>query len=562
MSDNTSYEKPAEELIQLFADEYFEKLYYFCLKKVSDNYEAEDLAADTAAAVIQELRKGTKPINFSAWVWQIAKNKYSVWAKNKRKKVNTFSGNDIDSIEIPDESKSDLADNVIHGEDMKLLRRELAFISSDYRDIIIAYYIEYKKIQDIADSLGLPIGTVKSKLSRSRNILKEGMEMAREFGVLSYKPENIDFIINGDPGINGEPWSVISKKLNKNLLLAAYRTPSTAEELAIEIGMALPYLEDELDALVQGEFLRKNGKKYETNLFIVSANAQKEVYTHLRKIQASLTEKIIALIENQVKSLDENGYQWHEGYQPYEDMKWAMLMFKIDEVSHGVLADINKQRSEPVKGNLGRYGHTKRPNGGEWDLLGMEDYKGDRPDFVGLHGAGTGCPENEEFVNFGQFKFKYKGIEHKTPVNITHEQAKALVAAAKKSIDAIPQKTLDELVGYGYLEKLEKTGGGYKPTFRVTFKEKIGEMNAEQSERHDRLYYEAYDIAKQHYNFCREIIYREIPEFFKNDQYQIDHACANIFQMRGAVLEGALDLGYINYADADNRKMLGAYLMI
>ena len=552
-----SDKKTIEELIQFFADEYYEKLYYFCLKKVSDNNEAEDLSSDIAISIIHELRKGTTPRSFSAWVWQIARNKYSAWSDKKRRKLNTFSERDIYSLEISDESN--LSDSLVRLEDIKLLRRELAFISSDYRNIIIAYYIEHRKIQDIADSLNLPIGTVKSRLSRSRNILKEGIEMAREFGVLSYKPENIGFIMNGKSGKNGEPWSVISKKLYKNILLAAYRTPSTAEELSIEIGMALTYLEDELDFLEQGEFLRKNGKKYETNFFIVSANAQEKVYTHLSAIQPLITEKIIALIENQVKSFDENGYQWHEGYQPYEDMKWEILMSKIDEVSLGVLSDINKNKTASVKANLSKYGHTIRPNGGEWDLLGMEEYNGEHPCFVGLHGAGVGKPEDEEYINFGQFKFKFKEIENKTPTNLTYEQAKALAAAAKNNTEKIQQRILDELVGYGYLEK---TDGSYKPTFRVTFKEKIGKLNAEQAANHDKLYYEAYNIAKEHYNFCREVIYREIPEFFKDDQYQIDHACANIFGMRGAVLEGALEKGYISYADNDERKMLGAYLII
>jgi len=550
-NDNT------EKLIQIFTDDYFEKLYYFCLKKVSNDNEAGDLSTDIALSIIKELRKGTTPDNFSAWIWKIAKNKYSVWADKKHKKANMFFRDNIDNIEFPDIYKFE--DDLIHREDIKLLRRELAFISGEYRNIVVAYYIDCRRIDDIAGSLNLPVGTVKSKLFRSRNILKEGMEMAREFGVLSYKPENIGFIMNGGSGKNGEPWSVISKKLNKNLLLASYRNPSTAEELAVEIGMALPYLEDELDALLQGEFLRKNGNKYETNFFIVSANAQEKVFVHLNEIQPSITEKIINLIENQAKNFDENGYKWHEGYQSYEDMKWAMLMLKIDEVSHGVLADIDKQQTIPVKMNLGRYGHTKRPNGGEWDLLGMEDYKGERPDFVGLHGAATGIPKNEEMINFGQFKFKYKGIEFKTPVNLTHEQAKALVASAKHETDGIPQHIFDELTEYGYLEK---NADEYKPTFRVTFKNKIGEMTEEQSAVHDRLYYEAYNIALEHYKFCREIIYSEIPDFFKDDQYQIDHACANIFEMRGAVLEGALKKGYINYDDNDERKMLGAYLMI
>jgi hypothetical protein len=69
-------------------------------------------------------------------------------------------------------------------------------------------------------------------------------------------------------------------------------------------------------------------------------------------------------------------------------------------------------------------------------------------------------------------------------------------------------------------------------------------------------------IALTHYQFCRNIIFEEIPNFLKDDQYQIEHACANIYEMRGAVLEEALKTGYITYSDNDSRYMLGAYLII
>ena len=69
-------------------------------------------------------------------------------------------------------------------------------------------------------------------------------------------------------------------------------------------------------------------------------------------------------------------------------------------------------------------------------------------------------------------------------------------------------------------------------------------------------------IAMRHYLFCREQIHKEIPTFLKDDEYQIDHACANIFNLRGAILEEALRQGYIFYADNDERKMLGTFLKI
>jgi len=533
--------KQNENLIQVFTDEYFEKLYYFCLKKVSDKNEAEDLSAEIAMNIIKELRKGTVPDNISAWVWKIARNKYSQWADMKNKRVNTFSGNDIDILKITDNFNLD--DDLIQQEDIKLLRRELAFISGEYRNVLVAYYVEFRSIKDISDSLNLPIGTVKSKLFRSRNILKEGINMAREFGMLSYNPEHINFLVNGNTGELGTPFSIINRNVCRNILIATYRTPSTAEELAMEIGVALPYMEDEISNLVWNGLLRQNGKKYETNFFIVSAKAQKSASEHLKLITSDLTDKIIALIDYRINCYEENGYQWHEGYQPYEDMKWVMLIEKVDEVHWGVIDEIKKSRNEEYAGR------TKRPDGGEWDLLGFEErkkYEGE-PAGVGMHGI--------------QYKFNYKNIRDKTPNTLTVEQRAALTAVAKQNISEISQSLLDELTGFGYIEKTTDNCG-YKPTFFVQFKDKIGELTAEQTKIYEGLYKEAHKIMINHYNFCKGIVYNEIPDFLKNDQRHIDFACNNISNERGAVLESALEKGYISYADNDERKMLGAYLIL
>lgn len=63
-----------------FAENYMEKLFYFCLKKTGSSTEAEDLTQDIALHILTALNRGTIPESFSAWVWQIARNRYSVWA--------------------------------------------------------------------------------------------------------------------------------------------------------------------------------------------------------------------------------------------------------------------------------------------------------------------------------------------------------------------------------------------------------------------------------------------------------------------------------------------------
>ena len=206
-----------DRLVSEFAENYMEKLFYFCLKKTGRSVEAEDLTQDIALQIIIALNKGTLPTSFSAWIWQIARNRYSVWAKEKHDRNESVTGSDISDYELEDESRN-ILDEMIYAEQTALLRRELAFIKSDYRNIVVAYYIENKSTREIALSLSLPANTVKSRLLRARQILKEGMDMAREFGKRSYNPEEIVYSnICTAPGELGQPWTLMDPKLNQNI---------------------------------------------------------------------------------------------------------------------------------------------------------------------------------------------------------------------------------------------------------------------------------------------------------------------------------------------------------
>ena len=544
-------------LINEFAENYMEKLFYFCLKKTGSHIEAEDLTQDIALQIITALNKDTIPTSFSAWVWQIARNRYSVWAKEKHNRNESVTGSDIGDYEIEDESEN-ILDEMIHTEQLALLRRELAFIKSDYRNIVVAYYIENKSVRDIASSLSISISAIQQRLHRARIILKEGMNMAREFGKLSYNPENISFINNGLHGANHEPWNYISRSLCKNILLAAYRNPATAEELAMEVGVALPYMEEELSALVDATLMKKSGNKYETNFFIVSADAQEKIYAHLRGIAPELTKAVFDTMEYNIERSNENAPEWHEGYQSYEDMKWALLMIEADNVYFDTLKPFNKNAKDVP--NIGPWGHTIRPNGGEWDLLGMESHNGDEPDFVGLSGCVSNPNEKDlPEIMFRQFRYKYCGLEKRTPPVLTYADGQAMVAVADGKSAEIDSTILKRLESYGYIKKSED---GYIPTIMVMRKEKAHKMPDEIKAQFELLRRKATDIATRHYLFCREQIYKEIPDFLKEDVFQIDHACANIFAMRGAVLEEAIRQGYLTFDKDNDKQMLGAYLVI
>ncbi len=363
------------KLINEFVDNYMEKLFYFCLKKTGNNVEAEDLTQDIALQIITALNKGTIPTSFSAWVWQIARNRYSVWAKAKHKRNETISASDISDYEIADVSKNTL-DEMICTEQLALLRRELAFIKSDYRNIVVAYYIEHKSIREIALSLSLPENTVKSKLFRAREILKEGMEMAREFGKRSYNPEHVVFAASGDQP-SGLPWKAVNRKIPNNILLQASNSPSTIEELSMELGVALPYMEEEVEILHQATLLEKQGDKYITNFFILDKDCQMEIYNGLRQGAKERSRLISEFMDDRIADIRNLGIAGEH----IDDniIRWWLVPHLIDRLIEA-----------SVKSKSNVYEPPKRANGETWGFVGYEIFEYPKELGMGQNGAGNG----------------------------------------------------------------------------------------------------------------------------------------------------------------------------
>lgn len=535
-----------EMLIKALTDEYAEKLFYFCLKKTGDSVEAEDLTSDILVSILSALQKGTEPSNFSAYVWQIARNRYAAWAKRRRRERESVSGTDITEYEPADEN-SDIEEQTIYNEQLALLRRELAFVSSDYRNILIAYYFENKHVREIAEALGLPKGTVESKLHRARKILKEGMEMAKEFGVRSYKPEEINFVNNCSAfGDYGQPWTILRHAMYKNIFLEAYDNPSTAEELALELGVALPYMEDELNYLVEQTFLVKDGNKYETDFPIISRETQEKVAAK----NASLTAKITSLLEKLLDTFHaacvRAGISYYGDYVGYEDAKWTLLMRTYDWFRYPTHA---------------RLKYRERPNDGRWEIVGYQISNRPHLPFVGLHGCFS-TRDDLPSVNFDQFKFMHGDIHLQTPEYVSHEEGYALQLVAKGQWKECSKGMLDNLLQYGYIRT---DGEGYVPNILI-FDGRLSDKYVSELCEEDRNEIRSladqirklFDELAEHSN---KVTMSDLPTRFRKNESICALACSNVGFDRSDVLEQALADGWIKH-DENTSKVIGAYLIL
>lgn len=389
--------------------------------------------------------------------------------------------------------------------------------------------------------------------------------MAREFGKMSYKPEDVRFIKDGKNGLCGEPWTIVEHLMNKNILLAAYRNPSTAEDLAMELGIALPYMEDELERLVRETLLVKNGCKYEANLPIISAKTQRAIYNNQLSIAKKLTDKIIEIIELEKRVYEAKGY-YNEGYQSFDDSKWVLLPKYADEVLGAVQRDLQKKPDNSLKssgniGEAGASGRTIRPNGGCWELVGMENLGAENncPPFPGKHG----CPYSEEELksgrNFQFWEFKYYWLEacQKIPEFLTPLEGNALNLAARGKAQEADKDALERLASYGYLKK---EGASYIPTILVTNLDKLEKRTPAEAVEAERLIKEATDIVKPSYSYCKEMITKDVPEYIMNRSHQIESTALMIYTLRGFVIGEAMKQGYIKYEPDSLKTVLGAYM--
>ena len=537
-----------DRLINEFAESYMEKLFYFCLKKTGGNDEAEDLTQDIALQILTALNKGTVPTSFSAWVWQIARNRYSVWAKEKHSRNESVTGSDIGDYEIEDKSEN-ILDEMIHTEQMALLRRELAFIKSDYRNIVVAYYIENKSVRDIASSLSVSISAVQQRLHRARIILKEGMDMAREFGKRSYNPEEIVYSnICTAPGELGQPWTLMDPKLNQNIFLACYDNPMTAEELAIEVGVALPYMEDVVRHLTSQTLLVKNGEKYETNFPIISREAQQKIHFYYEGILPQLIALITEDIDRLMAQYEEAGLCYYGEYQSYEEAKWMLLM-DFYESLYSLCANSPKDK----------LGNTPRQNRGIWDVVGFEkcDFC---PDLVGFH-----C----QYDGFVHYRFGYCGIQNRTPANLTKDEAhelRLMVEGKKSKNESIREK----LIKYGYAYKKEgkfiPNVGVIKQSTCQAFlkfckKEKFSPEFVEHSNVRGKLNESILQTIETINNAVCEILVSDLPKCVRDDEKIVNALLESICTTShtlGYIVKYALASGWLKY-DENTSPAVGAY---
>lgn len=158
-------------------------------RMVGTDEEALDLSQDTYLEAWRSLRSLKDPGAFRTWVFRIAANKARDFLKRRR--VPTSS---LDALGAGPEEREDgtafeprdpgpePAAAVLADERAERVRKAMESLPEGHREVVWMYYVGELEVKEIAAALGLPKGTVLSRLARGRDALRRELEPYLEEG--------------------------------------------------------------------------------------------------------------------------------------------------------------------------------------------------------------------------------------------------------------------------------------------------------------------------------------------------------------------------------------------
>lgn len=158
--------KGQEEAYIFLLEQYGNRLLSTCYLILKDKGEAEDVVQETFIRVFKNIHSFKGKSGLYTWIYSIALN----LSRDKLRKKH-----DNLSLEEDWVGASDVEYQVEKNFDRDLLRIELFKMNVIYREVLVLFYFEELSIKEISKLLDEKEGTIKSKLSRGRNMLKESL---------------------------------------------------------------------------------------------------------------------------------------------------------------------------------------------------------------------------------------------------------------------------------------------------------------------------------------------------------------------------------------------------
>ncbi len=146
--------------------------------------EAQDVCQETFLAAFRNLSSFRGEAKFSSWLYRIALNAcHSRQRRRTADHVSLEEQTEANGFDPPAPTNA-VDEDLLRHEQAQLVRRALAALPAEMRQVIVMKEYEGLKLHEIADVLGIPVSTVKTRLYTGLNLLRrrlEGLGLLRPF---------------------------------------------------------------------------------------------------------------------------------------------------------------------------------------------------------------------------------------------------------------------------------------------------------------------------------------------------------------------------------------------
>lgn len=159
----------------------FDQLYNFAHWLTGDRADAEDLVQETYAKALKGLRSFAEGTDLRAWMYRILRNSFltsrsGLAAKYTAPLEEEFEGREPMAPDLTPELE------VLRREGHATVEAALAALPVLYREALLLCEVEEMSYREIAVVLGVPIGTVMSRLSRARALMRKTLSGSSKSG--------------------------------------------------------------------------------------------------------------------------------------------------------------------------------------------------------------------------------------------------------------------------------------------------------------------------------------------------------------------------------------------
>ena len=291
-------------------------IFRFCLSRTGSYHDAEDLAQEILLVACKTTNHFESEKAFYAFVWKTAGNILKSWYRRQ-------SGQRTETLDedLPDHRHEELEEQARDREQLRCILSRLAQLSSDYRRVTVAYYIDGQSVREIVERFSLSESMVKYLLFQSRKRIREGINMEMESGRLSYDPVDLTLIFWGGNCVYYDVFN--ENRLRQNIVMACYYDRLTEEQLSLQLGVPTAYLEDALKILLEYDLLKKKGMAYQSNIVIITGKELESIDQYNRTNLEKNADRIQAFAEEYIDKLRALGFYGND--MPLNSLRWMLV---------------------------------------------------------------------------------------------------------------------------------------------------------------------------------------------------------------------------------------------